>query len=162
MYNNREKCSVCICLYICVFDSVGNNSEGYVIMTYNLFISHSWKYSIWYEGLINLLNKKQNFSYKNYSVPKDDPIHNAPYTYQLKEAIRRQIQPANCVLILVGVYSSYIKLINIEIELAKGMNKKIIAIQPFGAERTSKVVKDAADVIVGWNTDSIVNAIRGY
>ena len=41
------------------------------------------------------------------------------------------------------------------------MNKKIIAIEPWGAEKTSRIVKDAADVIVGWNTDSIVNAIRG-
>ena len=42
------------------------------------------------------------------------------------------------------------------------MNKKIIAIEPWGAERTSTVVKNAADIIVKWNTDSIVSAIRGY
>ena len=98
---------------------------------------------------------------KNYSVPKNDPIHNAPYEYQLKEAIRKQIQPASCVLIMAGVYATYSKWINIEIELARSMNKRIIAIEPWGAENTSRTVKDAADVIVGWNTDSIVNAIRG-
>ena len=130
-------------------------------MTYNLFISHSWAYSDAYEKLVNLLNAKPYFDYNNYSVPKNDPIHNAPYEYQLKEAIRKQMQPASCVLIMAGVYSTYSKWINIEIELAKSMNKKIIAIEPWGAERTSKTVKDAADVIVGWNTDSIVNAIRG-
>lgn len=130
-------------------------------MTYNLFISHSWNYSDAYEKLVNLLNAKLYFDYKNYSVPKNDPIHNAPYAYQLKEAIRRQMQPASCVLIMAGVYSTYSKWINIEIELAKSMNKKIIAIEPWGSERTSKTVKDAADVVVGWNTDSIVNAIRG-
>ena len=32
------------------------------------------------------------------------------------------------------------------------MNKKIIAIEPWGAEKTSRTVKEAADVIVGWNT----------
>ena len=130
-------------------------------MIYNLFISHSWNYSDAYEKLVNLLNAKTYFNYKNYSVPKNDPIHNAPYEYQLKEAIRKRMQPASCVLIMAGVYSTYSKWINIEIELAKSMNKKIIAIEPWGAERTSKTVKDAADVIVGWNTDSIVNAIRG-
>ncbi len=56
----------------------------------------------------------------------------------------------------------YGKWINIEIELAKSMNKKIIAIEPWGSERTSAVVKNAADKIVRWNTDSIVSAIRGY
>lgn len=88
-------------------------------------------------------------------------IEYAPYAYQLKEAIRKQMQPASCVLIMAGVYSTYSKWINIEIELAKSMNKKIIAIEPWGSEKTSRTVKDAADVIVGWNTDSIVNAIRG-
>ena len=40
------------------------------------------------------------------------------------------------------------------------MGKPIIAIQPWGAEKTSIVVKNAANEIVSWNTDSIVNAIR--
>lgn len=131
-------------------------------MKYNLFISHSWTYSDAYEKLVNMLDAKPYFEYKNYSVPKNDPIHKAPYTYQLKEAIRKQMQPASCVLILAGVYSTYSKWINIEIELANSMNKKIIAIEPWGAERTSTVVKNAADIIVKWNTDSIVSAIRGY
>ena len=131
-------------------------------MTYNLFISHSWAYSDAYEKLVNLLDEKPYFSYKNYSVPKDDPIHHANSDYQLKAAIKNQMQPASCVLILAGVYSTYSKWINIEIEIARSMGKKIIAVQPWGAERTSAVVKNAADAIVGWNTDSIVYAIRGY
>lgn len=130
-------------------------------MIYNLFISHSWAYSNTYNDLVDLLNAKPYFNYKNYSVPKDDPIHNAPYDYQLKAAIRNQMQHASCVLILAGVYSSYSKWIDIEIQLAKEMGKKIIAIEPWASERTSVVVKRAAHQIVKWNTDSIVNAIRG-
>lgn len=130
-------------------------------MIYNLFISHSWAYSDAYEKLTTLLDNAMNFDYKNYSVPKDDPIHNAPNTAKLKEAIREQIKHASCVLILAGVYSSYSKWINIEIELAQEMGKRIIAIQPWGAERTSTVVKEAADVICKWNTKSIVDAIKG-
>ena len=129
-------------------------------MTYNLFISHSWTYGDAYDKLVNLLNAKTNFTYKNYSVPKNDPIHNAPNDYQLKEAIRKQMQPASCILILAGVYATYSKWINIEIELAQSMNKKIIAIEPWGASKTSITVKNAADRIVGWNTESIVEAIR--
>ena len=131
-------------------------------MTYNLFISHSWSYSDAYEKLTAMLTAKPYFNYKDYSVPKDDPIHNTYNDYQLREAIRKQMQPASCVLIMVGVYATYRKWINIEIELAKSMDKKIIAIEPWGSERTSLTVKNAADVIVKWNTDSIVSAIRGY
>ena len=67
-----------------------------------------------------------------------------------------------CNLQAAGVYSTYSKWINIEIELAQSMGKKIIAIEPWGAERTSSKVKSAAHSIVRWNTDSIINAIRGY
>lgn len=131
-------------------------------MAYNLFISHSWAYSDTYDNLVNLLNRASYFDYKNYSVPKDDPIHNAPYDYQLRAAIRNQMQHASCVLILAGVYATYSKWINIEIELAKEMGKTIIAIEPWGSQRTSLTVKQAADKVVGWNTDSIVKAIRGW
>ena len=110
-------------------------------MTYNLFISHSWTYSDAYEKLVALLDAKPYFSYKNYSVPKDDPIHHAYYDYQLRAAIKAQMQPASCVLILAGVYASYSKWINIEIELAQQMGKTIIAIEPCGSEKTSTVVK---------------------
>lgn len=131
-------------------------------MTYNIFISHSWTYSDAYDKLVSLLDEKPYFIYKNYSVPKNDPIHHAYYDYQLKAAIKAQMQPASCILILAGVYASYSKWINIEIELAQQLGKRIIAIEPWGSERTSAVVKNAADCIVKWNTDSIVNAIRGY
>ena len=129
-------------------------------MTYNLFISHSWSYSENYNSLLNLLDNDPNFVYKDYSVPKNDPIHNANNDAQLRAAIRSKMQHASCVLILAGVYATYSKWIKIEIELAQEMGKKIIAIQPWGAERTSIVVKHAADTIVGWNTASIVRSIK--
>lgn len=130
--------------------------------TYNIFISHSWNYSDQYQGLVKLLNNASYFSYKNYSVPKDSPIHNASNTYELKKAIRNQMQYASCIIILSGVYSTYSKWINIEIELAKEMGKRIIAVQPWGASRTSDIVKKSADEIVAWNSGSIVKAIKGY
>jgi hypothetical protein len=67
------------------------------------------------------------------------------------------------VLIMAGVYSTYSRWINKEIFLAKNSffpTKPIVAIEPFDSERTSKIVKDAADRIVGWNTNSIVTAVR--
>jgi len=132
-------------------------------MAYNLFISHSWTYSDAYEKLTGLLNDASYFSYKNYSVPKNDPIHNAQNQAELYEAIKKQISPSQVVLILAGVYATYSKWIDKEIKIAKTdffSPKPIIAIQPWGAEKTSQKVKDNADRIVGWNTSSIVTAIR--
>ena len=131
-------------------------------MQYNLFISHSWTYSDAYEKLVALLDGISGFRYRNYSVPKDDPIHNASNEAQLRTAIRNQMQHASCVLVLAGVYSTYSNWINIELELATEMRKKIIAIEPWGSERTSAVVKSYADEIVKWQRGAIAKAIRGY
>lgn len=125
----------------------------------NLFISHSWSYPEAYEGLCRLLDDKK-YSYKNYSVPKSDPIHNANNEYALEQAIKAQIERASVIIILAGVYATYSKWINIEIRLAKKLGKKIIAVQPWGAEKTSLIVKNNADRIVGWNGSSIINAIE--
>lgn len=52
--------------------------------TYNLFIIHSWSHGDAYDSLISLLTEKSYFRFKDYSVPKDDPIHNAPKVTELR------------------------------------------------------------------------------
>ena len=131
--------------------------------TFNLFISHSWSYEDEYDRLTALLRNRSYFRFKDYSVPRDDPIHNAGTAKELREAIRRQMHPCSVVLILAGVYATYSKWIKTEVLLAKkdfSGPKPIIAVRPRGSERISAVVRDAADKIVGWNTESIVRAIR--
>lgn len=132
------------------------------VKTRNLFISHSWSYDKQYAGLISLLDASPRFKYKNYSVPKDDPIHNAGSQKELKQAIKRQIDLSQIVIIMAGVYATYSKWINIEIEIAQGYSnsKPILAVEYWGSERTSKIVKDNANLIVKWNGSSIVDAIR--
>ncbi len=131
--------------------------------TYNLFISHSWTYSDQYENLVKLLEARSYFDYKNYSVPKDDPLHTSGTDKQLYAAIKSKMAPCSAVLILAGIYASYSKWIDKEIQIAQTefyTSKPIIAIEPWGSQSTSRKVKDAADKIVGWNTESIVTAIR--
>ena len=131
--------------------------------THHLFISHSWNYSDAYDRLVDLLRNRGYFSFKNYSVPRNDPIHNAGTDAQLREAIRQKMAPCGVVLILAGVYATYSKWIDKEIRLAaRGFDrpKPIVAIRPWGSLRTSVPVTQAADRIVGWNTESVVGAIR--
>lgn len=131
--------------------------------TFNLFISHSWSYSSTYDSLVNLLAQRQYFSYRNYSVPKDDPVHTNGTDQELYDAIKNHIAPCSVVLILAGVYASYSKWIDKEIHIATrefNSPKPIIAIEPWGSEKTSAKVKQAAARVVKWNTESIVSAIR--
>lgn len=131
--------------------------------THHLFISHSWTYSDEYDRLVALLRKRSYFRFRNYSVPRYDPIHQAPSKSALRAAIRQQMMPCGVVLVLAGVYATYSKWIDTEIDLASSgfaKRKPIIAILPRGSLRTSVPVKHAADRIVRWNTQSIVDAIR--
>jgi len=133
------------------------------LKTYRLFISHSWTYGDAYDKLVLFFNEHTNFQWVDYSVPKDDPIHNAPNDMALYAAIQNQMRSANCVVMLAGVYSTYSKWINKEIEIAKQVySKPLLAIEPWGSEKTSKRVKDNADAVVKWQSASIVKAIREY
>lgn len=133
------------------------------LKTYKLFISHSWAYSDPYEKLVSFFNKHSNFEWADYSVPKDDPIHNAPNDKALYEAIKNQMRFVNCVVMMAGVYSSHSKWINNEIKIAKIVySKPLIAVEPWASEKTSEIVKNNADEIVKLQSASIVNAIRKH
>lgn len=129
---------------------------------HRLFISHSWAYDTHYNNLVALLDADPYFRYSNYSVPKDDPIHDAENEQELADAIERQMRFCDAVLILGGKYATHSKWIRKEIRIAKSYStpKPVIAIRPWGAEQMSQFVQDNADTVVGWSTAPIVRAIR--
>ena len=129
------------------------------LKTYDLFISHSWDYSAEYVRLTRMLKDAPNFKWRNYSVPKEDPA-DAGSEAALTRALRRQIRPVNCVLILAGMYAAHRKWIQKEIDIAQELDKPIVGIKPWGQQRIPTAVSSAAKVMVGWNTQSIVRAIR--
>lgn len=63
---------------------------------------------------------------------------------------------------VAGIYASYSDWMEWELNKAKEYNKPILGIVPWGNERVSTVVRNKADKIVRWNTDSIVDAIREF
>lgn len=134
-----------------------------LMKTYKLFISHAWKYSHQYQRVLEFLDSAPLFWYEDYSSPEHDPTID-PYTdsgqEELEEALEAQISPVDCVIIISGMYVSYSDWIQTEIELALGHDKPIMGILPWGSQVCPRYVSEAADVIVGWNTSSIVSAIR--
>jgi hypothetical protein len=133
------------------------------LKTYDLLISHAWKYNDEYHRLVSMLNTASLFHWRNYSVPKHDPKID-PDSYAgrkiLLAGLTNQIKPVNCFLILSGMYTHYSYWINREIEIAQKYRKPIIGIRPRGQLIIPKVIQEAALEITGWNTDSIVSAIR--
>ena len=128
---------------------------------FRIFISHSWAYSSQYDKIEEFL-QQEKIEYYNHSVPKDDPIHTNGTDKDLAAKIEAKVKGCSCIIILAGVYASYSKWVNKEIEMAKKYNKPIIAVEYWGSERTSRVVKDAATTVVKWNSKSVANAVKKY
>ncbi len=131
---------------------------------YQLFISHAWDYKDDYERLIGLLNGYPFFDWDNLSVPVENPLSILPrlprsYRYLVRQLDER-ISKADCLLVLAGMYVAYRGWIQSEIEAAKDFHKAIIAVEPRGSERFPEALMHAADERVGWNSTSIVSAIR--
>lgn len=132
---------------------------------YRLFISHAWRHHEDYDRIVKMLDSAPNFDWANYSVPRHDPLldPNDPGDEEkLTDELKQQISPVHCVLVLSGIYVSYSDWIQKEIDIALNYGKPIIGIKPWGQEKVPKAVSDAALIIVGWQTDSIVEAIRKY
>ena len=75
--------------------------------TYNLFTSHSWSYGDDYDRLVALLDTRPYFSCKNYSIPKDDPIHAPASDAALYQAIVQQMTPCHVIIMLAGKYATF-------------------------------------------------------
>lgn len=125
---------------------------------YYVFISHAWKYDAHYQTVLSWL-QQSNLQIRNYSVPKSDPL-NSRSLYQLQQDITTQIRPASCVIIISGMYAAYSGWIEYEINEAVRMGKYIIGIRPWGQERVPTIIQQNADVMVGWNSASLINAIK--
>ncbi|MFR3289642.1 MAG: TIR domain-containing protein [Lachnospiraceae bacterium] len=137
------------------------------LFEYHIFISHAWRYGDEYNNLIRLLDSAPNFKYKNYSSPQDRPLQNLNATdantkSEIKAAIARKLKPCSCVLVISGMYVAYREWMQYEIDLARIMNKPIIAISPRGNTLMPQAVSSVSRTIVNWNTSSIVSAIRKY
>lgn len=133
--------------------------------TYNIFISHAWKYSEHYNKIVQWLNEAQaegKLNWKNYSVPQHNPLidpNTSVGKNKLKSELKEQIRPTSKVIILAGMYASYSDWIDFEIDTAVNFSKYIIGVKPWGQERIPSKVSLHSDTLVGWNKDSVINAI---
>lgn len=133
--------------------------------TYHIFISHAWKYSEHYNKIVGWLNEAKEegtLDWANYSVPEHDPLIDPDTTVgknELKSLLKKQINPASVVIILSGMYAAYSDWIDYEIDTAVELDKYIIGVKPWGQERVPTKVSNNADVMAGWNKDSVINAI---
>lgn len=109
--------------------------------------------------LLPFINAAPNFSWSNFSVPETKAFGLMGRS-RLEEQLREQIRPSQCVVILGGMYVSHSDWIQFEIDYARTLNKPILGVVPWGAQRTPLALSAVANEMVNWNSSSIVSAIR--
>ncbi len=128
---------------------------------YHILISHAWKYNDQYETVKGWLENAPDFRCTDYSVPITNPL-DVTSKRELAEKLDNRIMLCSCVIILSGMYEAYSEWMNFEMETAKKYDKPIIGVKPWGQERIPLDVQANADVMVGWNSASVVQAVRDY
>lgn len=128
-------------------------------MAKRLFISHSWSYNERYNSMVSLLNNRPYFEWVNYSVPETKAF-GAMAQSAMKEELRQQIRPVNCVIIIGGMWTSHSDWIQFEMDFAQSIGKPILGVRPRGAKIMPSAVIEKADKVVYWTADSIVAGIR--
>ena len=131
------------------------------LKTRNLFISHAWSYDSHYWKVVEWFGDEPNFNWRNYSVPSHDGCDSTTKK-GLELCLDNQMRPAQGIIILAGMYAAHSDWIGYEIDEAVRMDKIIIGVKPWGQERIPQKIQDAADVMVGWNSASVIQAVRDW
>ena len=131
------------------------------LKNYRLLISHSCHYESQYSTIVAWLNNTSYFKWSNHSVSADKPL-NTKTKQQLREELSQQIRGCNAIIVVAGMYTYYSEWINYEIDEALRMKKPIIGIKPWGNQRMPTKIQQNATVLIGWNSSSLISAIRNY
>jgi len=128
---------------------------------YKIFISHSWTYHDDLVSLQKLLNSRGYFNVEYLEATREVPINSENAVY-VKQALKKKILNAHIVLAIAAVYATHSDWMTWELETAYANSIPIIGVAPWGQQRVSVVVQQYAKMVVRWNTESIVDAIRTY
>jgi len=132
----------------------------------NLFFSYYYRNSTECDRLIEMLEDRGYFDYSNSSLDEESNAENEDY---IKTKIRSKINWAGTIVVLIGPGTYTRKYVNYEIEYARKKEKRIVGVYLWGESQSKLPVElrkahneDYNDLaLVRWNSDSIVDAIRG-
>jgi hypothetical protein len=123
-----------------------------------LFVSHAWQADDDYQRVFEYLESSRNFFYVNYSTPDKPPSGDKEAQ---KEDLRKQISPAEAVIILSSMHRRHSDLIEFQAHYAKACDKPVILLVSFGSTSAiSKTLQGLADEVVNWDERGLVDAIK--
>ncbi|MBI5679323.1 MAG: TIR domain-containing protein [Methanobacterium sp.] len=122
------------------------------LKVHKLFISHIGENEKEYDLINEKLSSAHEFEYKNFSILKKDKLE--------EKELQKQIESANVVIILSGLYNNYNNIIKNQIDISMKLNKPIIVIRPYGMEDVPPELEEIAAEVIGWNAPCVIDAIE--
>jgi hypothetical protein len=132
--------------------------------TYDIFVTHAWRYHEDWTKICEILDKTPGLAWRNFSLPWHDPAMDPNSEVGgifIRNFLETQIVPVHGVILLAGVYAikSAQRWLNLEIEFARKHNKPIIAIPALGETVVPDEIRSVSDMSAGWHAEAVIAAL---
>lgn len=132
----------------------------------NLFFSYYFRDRDAYDRIVQILEERGYFVFKNYSIDEENEAQSEEY---IKSLIRPKINRSSVIIVLIGPGTYTRRWVNWEIDYAARKDKRIVGVYLWGHTdaRLPRRLRELYDggyvelALVKWNTESIVRVIRG-
>ena len=130
--------------------------------TKNVFISHIHKDDSKLADLKTLV-KKQGYEFRDSSITSEKPNRAKDPDYIMNSILKPQIDWAGTMIVLITPDTHKSDWVNKEIEYAQQTDTRIVGVWAEGAKEADlpENLDKFADAIVGWDSQSIVDAVDG-
>jgi hypothetical protein len=123
-----------------------------------LFVTHIWEENEDYSRVFEYLEAPGTFYYTNTSQPQGTRPQDAEAQ---REELRRQIAPAEVLIVLPAAYRADPNLVTFQMTFAKAADRPIVAMENFGSTAPlPKAILEFADEVSPWNERSLIDALR--
>jgi hypothetical protein len=123
-----------------------------------LFVTHLWEDTEEYHRLFEYLESARKFFYRNTSVIDHPPSGGSD---SVRDALRRQIEEAEVIIALPGLYEQQPDLTIFQMNHARAQQKPVLLMKYFGTrQELPKVLVDRAAEVVDWEECGLVDALR--
>ena len=128
----------------------------------NVFISHKHEDD---DGLQELkcLVREHGMTWRDYSITADNPNNTHDEDYIKWQILAPRIRQASCLVVYISEKTKNSDWVNWEIECAHREGKRIVGVWEWGAKgcELPAALDRYADAVVGWNGESIIDAVNG-
>jgi hypothetical protein len=123
-----------------------------------LFVTHAWMENDDYVRLFEYLEASGTFYYSNTAQPH---LKRPLDPDSQRAALRREIAPAEVLVVVPGVYWEAPELVLFQVTFAKSADRPVVALENFGSSAPlPRAILNHADEVSAWNERHLLDALR--